>query len=149
VKEDRSVLTLRNLLEELRKDLPPFKVGLIFETLKSIYPSTTMKRSEKNIILEGVEITKPLAVSKKAKELFKKDHSVLLDFYADFCKGDLLKIINVVDGNAICENISIKPIYKEKYYNKQYIIISYEDIVNGNVRQVKRLSESIRSLCEA
>ena len=136
--EEKTVLTLRLLLEEIKKDLPPFKIGLIFETMKSIYPSAAVKRSDKNILVEGIEITKPLAVSKKAKELFKKDKSVLADFYINFKKGDYLKIINVIDGSAICENISIKKEYKERYYNKQFVILTSEDIINGNVKQVKR-----------
>ena len=43
--EEKTVLTLRLLLEEIKKDLPPFKIGLIFETMKSIYPSAAVKRN--------------------------------------------------------------------------------------------------------
>jgi hypothetical protein len=136
--ETRSIITLRLLLEDLKKDLPPFKVGEVFETMKSIYPPSTMKRIEKNIIVEGIEITKPLAVSKKAKELFKKDKSVLSTFYVDFKKGDLLKVINVKNGVAICENVSIKNEFKELYYKNQLIEITIEDVISNNVRQVKR-----------
>lgn len=138
MKEERCVITLRLLLEEIRRDLPPFKVGALFETMKSIYPPSTMKRASKNIVIEGVELTKPLAVSKKAKELFRKDKSVLVEFYTDFKKGDLLKVVSIVSGNAVCENISIKKEYKEKYYNEQYVEISLEDVISGNVKQVKR-----------
>ena len=119
--EERSAITLRNLLEEIRKDLPPFKVGTVFETIKSIYPASTIKRIDKNIFIEGVELTKPLAVSKKAKELFKKDKSVLVEFYIDFKKGDLLKIVEVVNGKAVCENMSIKKEYKNRFYKEQFI----------------------------
>ena len=136
--EERSAITLRNLLEEIRKDLPPFKVGTVFETIKSIYPASTIKRIDKNIFIEGVELTKPLAVSKKAKELFKKDKSVLVEFYIDFKKGDLLKIVEVVNGKAVCENMSIKKEYKNRFYKEQFIEITYEDVINGNVKQLKR-----------
>lgn len=136
--EERYSITLRLLLEEIKKDLPPFKVGMVFETMKSIYPPSTMKRIDKNILIEGVEITKPLAVSKKSKELFRKDGSVLSKFYADFKKGDLLKVVSIKEGKAFCENVSIKKEYKERYYKEQFIEITLEDLVSGNVRQMKR-----------
>jgi hypothetical protein len=136
--DERSNITLRLLLEEIKKDLPPFKVGMVFETIKSIYPPSSMKRWEKNIIIEDVEITKPLAVSKKSKELFRKDRSVLSEFYADYKKGDLLKVVSIKEGKAFCENVSIKKEYKERYYNQQLVEITLEDIISGNIKQLKR-----------
>lgn len=136
---DRSVYTLRLLLDEVRKELPTLKEGQVFETLKSIYPTSDKKRFEKNIFLEGVEMTKPLAVSKKAKDLFKRDSSPLYEFYKETKKGDYLKVVEVrKNGELVCENISLKDDIRKKYYSNDYIILTLEDILNGTVKQVKR-----------
>lgn len=141
--EQRSTYTLRLLLEDLKKDLPAFKVGQVYEVLKSFYPTVTTKRDKKNIVLEGVEMTKPLAVNKKAKELFLKDKSPLCEFYKDFKRGDYIEVIKIENGKAYCINRTLKEDILEKYYAEQYIEIDYEDILNGAIRQVKRNAKKI------
>jgi hypothetical protein len=136
--ENKASYTLRLLLEELGKNIPPFRVGQVFETIKSVYPTSEVKRSKRNIIVEGVEITKPCAVGKKSKQLFLKDKSPFADFYSDFKHGDLLKIVKIENNTALCENISFKKEVKEKYYKDDLVKISKEDIINGVIRQVKR-----------
>ena len=136
--ENKASYTLRLLLEELGKNIPPFRVGQVFETIKSVYPTSEVKRSKRNIIVEGVELTKPSAVGKKSKLLFLKDKSPLADFYSEFKHGDFLKIIRIEKDIALCENISLKKEVKEKYYKDDLVRVSKEDIINGVIRQVKR-----------
>ena len=137
--ESRANYTLRLLLEEMGDVIPSFKVGQIFETLKSIYPNTNdMRRENRNIIVEGVMMTKPLAVSRKSKELFRKEESPLYNFFKDSTRGDFLKVVKVDGDNAYCQNVSLKEDIANKYYKNELIKISKEDILNGNLKQFKR-----------
>ena len=63
----RSIYTLERLLEEVKSTTPSFKVGQLFETLKSIYPEVFIPRYKKNITYKGISFTKPLANSRKSK----------------------------------------------------------------------------------
>lgn len=137
--ESKATYTLRLLLEEIGQNLPDFKEGQVYETLKSVYPNVSeMKRENRNILVEGIMMTKPLAVSKKSKELFKKESSPLFDFFKNSTKGDFLKVVKVEEDKAYCENISIKEDVKNKFYKNELVKITKEDILNGNFKLFKR-----------
>ena len=53
--------TLQTLLNEIKEDIKPFKEGMVFETLKSIYPDAKVSKEIKNIRYKGKAFTKPLA----------------------------------------------------------------------------------------
>lgn len=125
-------LTLQDLLEEAKKNLPELKEGQYFETLRPIYPN----KGDKNIELEGHILTKPLAVDKKSKREFSKYNSPFKDFFKNKKKGDLLKILEVVGDYAKCENVSLDEEFKKKYYENNYIFVSYKDIVEGTIKRV-------------
>ena len=137
----RSAHTLSTLLEELKKSTPLFEVDQFFETIKSIYPTEVANKRHKNIILEGKEVTKPLAVSRKGKRNFRNDKSPFAEFFKDFQKGDFLKVVEVYEGYALCMNCSLKSSILEKYYNDEetrLIRIVTEDVINGTLKRVFR-----------
>ncbi len=137
--ESKATYTLRLLLEEMGEGMPSFETGQVFEVLKSIYPNTSeMKRDNRNILVEGVMMTKPLAVSKKAKDLFRKEKSPLFNFFKESLRGDFLKVIRVEEGCAYCENISLKEDIRNKYYKNEFVKITREDLLNNNIKQFKR-----------
>lgn len=124
--------TLQDLLEEIKSELPKFKEGQYFETLRPIYPDT----GDRNIEIDGQKVTKPLAVDKKSKREFSKYDSPFKDFFKNKKKGDLLKIIEVEGDVAKCENISLDEEFKRKYYENHYVFISYKDIIEGTIKRV-------------
>lgn len=134
----RSVYTLEQLLDEMKSTTPTFKVGQLFETLKSVYPDVHVPRCKKNISYKGVSFTKPLANSRKAKESFLKEGSPLKDFFRNTSKGDFLQVVKVENKKAYCINLSIKEGIRESYYKNEYIVIDYTMIANGTVKPFKR-----------
>lgn len=134
----RSVHTLEKLLEEMKSVTPSFKVGQLFETLKSIYPDVRVPRSKKNITYRDISFTKPLASNRKAKERFLKEESPLSDFFRNTTKGDFLKIVKVENKKAYCINLSLKEDIRESYYKDEYIVIDYMMIANGMIKPFKR-----------
>lgn len=131
------MITLREILEEAIKDLPDFRAGQYFETLKSIYPVQENKES-KNIVVNGKLITKPSAVDKKSKREFIKHNSPLKNFFKNKTKGDILQVVEVQNNTAKCINLNLNEEIKEKYYKNHFIFLNYEDIINGVIKQVKR-----------
>lgn len=117
--------------------MPEFKVGQFLETLKPIYPITE-SRDQRNIRIDGKEITKPLAVDKKTKREFIKHDSPFKDFFKNKTKGDLLQIVEVKNGTAKCVNLSLNEEIKERFYKNKFVFVSYEDLITGTVKQVKR-----------
>jgi len=134
----RSVYTLEQLLEEIKSTTPSFKVGQLFETIKSIYPDVRVPRSKKNITYKDVSFTKPLASSRKAKESFLKEQSPLSDFFRNTGKGDFLQVVKVENKKAYCVNLSIKEKFRERFYKEEYIVLDYMMIANGMVKPFKR-----------
>lgn len=136
----RSVYTLEQLLEEIKSTTPSFKVGQLFETMKSIYPDVQVPRSKKNITHKGISFTKPLASSRKAKESFLKEESPLKDFFRNTGKGDFLQVVKVENKKAYCINLSLKESVREKHYKDEFVVIDYMLIANGTIKPFKRKS---------
>jgi len=134
--EKRSSYTITTLLEELKQKFPKFEINQIFETLKSIYPDSTISKKNKNIVLNENAFTKPLALNRKSKSFLIKQENKNLS------KGDFLKVIKVEkNGNAKCINLSLYENIRKQYYNDnetKYINLTFNDIANGNVRLMKR-----------
>ena len=136
--EKRSIYTIQTLLEELKEKLPPFSKGMIFETLKPIYPSVKIPREKRNIVYKDVSCTKPLAVDRKSKNNFIKENSPLADFYKNVSRGDFLEIIDIDNKIAKCKNLSIKEEIIENFYKDEVIEISFDMIADGTLKQMKR-----------
>lgn len=134
--EEKSSYTIKKLLEELKEKMPPLEEGQIFETLKPIYPDESQKN--KNLSIDNRTFTKPLAVSKKDKRRFEREKSPLIHFYKGKKRGDLLKVVKVENDEAKCINLSLREEVKDKYYKDEFVTISYRDIIEGIVKQIKR-----------
>ena len=134
----RSVHTINTLLEELKEKLPRFEINQIFETLKSIYPDSTIPKEKRNILFEGKIFTKPLAASRRDKFSMNKEKNIMVEFFKDITKGDFLKVTEVNGNKAKCVNITIKESVINKYYQDDYIIITLDDVANGTVKPFKR-----------
>jgi hypothetical protein len=136
----RSKYTLQQLLDEVKQTTPSFYEGQIFETLKSIYPSTKTPRYKKNITYKDISFTKPLASSRKAKENFIKEGSPVKDFFKNTTKGDFLRVVETDGKVAKCINLSLKEDIREDYYSndEDNIIFDYFMIANGTVKHFKR-----------
>ena len=143
--EERTVYTIKTLLEELKKTIPRFKKGQFFETLKSIYPDTDIPKNEKNISIDGISFTRPMASSRKDKRNYVKEHSPISKFFTDLKRGDILEILETNGYTAICRNVSLNEIAKE-YYKDEKIELTFNMIAEGfikQVRKIKRLEEQI------
>jgi len=136
--ESRSVYTLRTLLEELKQKIPQFEKGQIFETIKSIYPSSEVSKEKKNIVLEGRTLTKPLALSRKDKSALIKEQSDLVGFFKNLSRGDFLMVTEIDGNNAKCINLSLNEETIGKYYKDEKITLALEDLANGTVRLYRR-----------
>ena len=140
--EKRSSYTITTLLEELKQKFPKFEKNQIFETLKSIYPDSTVNKENKNITLGKNTFTKPLALNRKDKSFLLKRENEMISFFRNLSKGDFLKVIKVEkNGSAKCINLSLQENIKEQYYNDnetKYINLAFNDIANGNVRLMRR-----------
>lgn len=135
------VYTLGALLEELKEQTPKFEVGQFFEVQKSIYPSASIDKEDKNVLIEGVTLTLPMACSQKAKRQFKKDKSPFFNFSKDNTRGDFLEIVETDGHSAKCINRSISEEIQNKYYiNEQikYITISFDEVLDSTVKRVYR-----------
>jgi len=134
----RSAYTIRSLLEELKEHFPKFENDQIFETLKSIYPDSEIPKEKKNIKLENVTFTKPLALSRKDKSNLIKEESKMVGFFKNLSRGDFLKVINVEENSAKCVNVSLNEDVAKKYYKDEVVTLTIEDVANGTVRPYKR-----------
>lgn len=133
--------TINKILQRLSKEIPIAEVGDILETNKTIYPNARELREEKNIIIDSVEVTPPLACSKEWKKLMLKEKAILCQIYKDFDRGDLLKV-KAIDGNyVIVENLSIDDEFKRDFR------INKIDIIKKDFKLIRRKSiELIRTL---
>jgi hypothetical protein len=134
-------ITLESLLEEAKKEICEIEEGQVYETMNSIYPGDTISPFDKNVVINDVKMTLPLASSSRAKREFKKNGSSLKTLFKEGIKGDYLLVEKVEGENIICKNMSISEDYFEKYYKSpsmQQVIITKEDIATGNVKRVYR-----------
>jgi len=138
-------ITLKNLLKEMSENIPIIKEGDIIETIKTLYPSSNISKKEKNIIIEGIEMTKPLATSKRTKKVFIKEKSPLLEIFNELTRGDLLKVEKIIDNKIFCENISIKENVMNNIINTK-LVINKLDILRGDYKLVQRGKSKIINL---
>lgn len=134
-------ITLEALLEEAKKEIGKVEKGQVYETLNSIYPGGDVLPSEKNVIINGVKMTLPLASSSKTKKEFRKKGDSFYDFFKEGIKGDYLLVEEISGDDIVCKNISITEGSMKDYYkypSMKKIVISKEDIINGNVKRVYR-----------
>ena len=129
--------TINKILKKLSSTLPFAEEGDILETQKTLYPKASIPREEKNIIVESVEMTPPLACSKEWKKLMLKEKALLCQIYKDFSRGDLLKVKKVNGSKIIVENLSI-----EEEFRKPFEIDSIE-IAKKNFSLIRRKSIDI------
>lgn len=138
-------ITLKKLLKEMSENIPIIKEGDIIETIKTLYPSSNISKKEKNIIIEGIEMTKPLATSKRTKKVFIKEKSPLLEMFNELTRGDLLKVVKIIDNKIFCENISIKENFKNNIIDTK-LVINKLDILRGDYKLVQRGKSKIINL---
>lgn len=133
--------TINQILQRLSKELPIAEVGDLLETQKTIYPLGSLPREEKNIVIESMEVTPPLACSKEWKKLLEKEKAPLRQIYKDLTRGDILRVKAIDDGYLIVENLSI-----EDEFRKDFRIGKIE-IAKKNFSLIRRKSiEIIRVL---
>lgn len=107
--------TINKILERLSKEIPIAEVGDILETQKTVYPDSNTPREEKNIIIDSMEVTPPLACSKEWKHLMLKDKASLCQIYKDFDRGDILEVKRIEKNYVIVENLSIDEEFKKEF----------------------------------
>lgn len=126
--------SISKILNRLENEMPLVEEGDIIETIKTIYPSLNSSKEKRNIILEGVEMTMPLASSRETKILLKKENSKLLKVFKDMDRGDILIVKEINPNKIVVENCSLKEEYKKDFE------IEKLDIIKGNFNVVKRRS---------
>jgi len=107
--------TINKILRRLEKELPLAEEGDLLETQKTLYPSGSTSREEKNIIINSTEVTPPLACSLEWKKFFLKEKAPLCQIYKDFNKGDILKVKKVEKSYLIVENLSIDDEFRKEF----------------------------------
>lgn len=133
--------TLEGLLEEVKREMCDVEVGQVYETMNSIYPDEHILPSDKNIVVDDVRMTLPLACSARAKRGFKKTGSSLNEMFKEGIKGDYLLVEKVSGERILCKNMSITEDSFNKYYvapTMKKIVITKNDIAKGNVKRVYR-----------
>ena len=128
--------TLKEILEDIK--IPDFKVGQFFEIKQSVFPDSSYPRDKKNLTFDQTSFTKPLASSKKDKEHYFKDKSPMADFYFNDKKGDVVEVVAIENGKAKCLNRSMKKEYADKYYKDDYVFITKEMLIEGEVKLIIR-----------
>lgn len=126
--------SISKILNRLENQMPLVEEGDIIETIKTIYPSLNSSKEKRNVILEGVEMTMPLASSRETKILLKKENSKLLKVFKDIDRGDILIVKEINPNKIVVENCSLKEEYKKDFE------IEKLDIIKGNFNVVKRRS---------
>ena len=126
--------TLRKILKRLSKEIPIVEDGDLLESFKTIFPEASIKREDKNIIVEGIEMTAPLACNKEWKAMMLKDKSIICEIFRDFERGDILKVKRLDKNDVFVENISI-----EEEFRKEFCI-DKTDIIKKNFNVIRRKS---------
>jgi len=134
--------TIRKILNKLSSDLSFAEEGDILETQKTIFPEGNIPREDKNIIIDGMEVTMPLACSKLWKNMFLKEKSNLCQVYKEFDRGDILRIKKVEKTKVIVENLSI-----DEEFRKDFRIDKIE-IIKKNFLLVRRRSLELSRVLE-
>jgi hypothetical protein len=132
--------TINSILSKLTQQLPIVKENDLLETFKTIYHNTNNKI--KNIIIEDVEMSIPIVASRATKNLMKKDGSLLASIYNDMNSGDILKVIKTNGTKLYCENLSIKPEYRQE------IIIDKLNILKEEYKLIERTSQRLKKSIE-
>lgn len=121
--------TINNILKRLEKDFEIVREEDIAETFESCFLT---KDVSNKILIEGNEITIPLASSSGTKKMLVEENSPILKVYKDLNRGDIL-LIKEINGNKILvENLSIKEEYRKDFY------IDKIDILTKKFNVVKR-----------
>lgn len=134
--------TINKILQRLSKELPIAEEGDLLETQKTLYPAGNLPREDKNIIIDSMEITPPLACSKEWKKLLEKEKAPLCQIYKDFTRGDILKVKKIEDGYLIVENLSIDEEFKKEFK------IDKIEIAKKNFSLIRRKSIEIIRILE-
>ena len=134
--------TINKILQRLSKELPIAEEGDLLETQKTLYPAANLLREDKNIIINSMEITPPLACSKEWKKLLEKEKAPLCQIYKDFTRGDILKLKKIEDGYLIVENLSIDEEFKKEFK------IDKIEIAKKNFSLIRRKSIEIIRILE-
>lgn len=132
--------TINSILKKLTQQLPIIKENDLLETFKTIYHNKNNKI--KNIIIENIEMSIPIVASKATKNFMKKDGSLLASIYNDMNSGDLLKVIKINGTKLYCENLSIKPEYRQE------IIIDKLSILKEEYKLIERTSQRLKKSIE-
>jgi hypothetical protein len=135
-------MTLNGVLENLENNFI-LKQGSLLETLFTVYPNYKIPRKEKNIIIEGNEMTVPLALSLPAKKMMMRDNSLLLKIYKDISMGDILMVEAIDKNKVVCKNVSMLEEYRKE------ITLDKVEILKGNYRMILRMNKKMHELVEA
>jgi len=136
--EKRADYTIQTLLDELKEGLPTLTKGMIFETQKTIFPTSNLPKGKRNIIYKDISFTKPLACNKKDKDNYFKEDSPISDFFKETSRGDFLEVIKVENKTAYCKNLSLNEEIKEEFYKNELVPITYDDVASGIVKLYRR-----------
>ena len=134
--------TIKKILIKLSQNVPIAEVGDILETQKTIFPKASIPREDKNIIIDGMEVTMPLACSRLWKNMLLKEESSLCQIYKEFDRGDILRIKKVLKAEVVVENLSI-----EKEFRRDFKIDKLE-IAKKNFILVRRRSLELSRVLE-
>lgn len=134
--------TINKILQRLSKELPIAEEGDLLETQKTLYPAANLLREDKNIIINSMEVTPPLACSKEWKKLLEKEKAPLCQIYKDFTRGDILKVKKIEDSYLIVENLSIDEEFKKEFK------IDKIEIAKKNFSLIRRKSIEIIRILE-
>jgi hypothetical protein len=134
--------TIKKILTKLSQNVPIAEIGDILETQKTIFPEASIPREDKNIIIDGMEVTMPLACSRLWKSMLLKEESNLCQIYKEFDRGDILRIKKVLKAEVIVENLSI-----EEEFRRDFKIDKLE-IAKKNFILVRRRSLELSRVLE-
>jgi len=134
--------TINKILQRLEKEIPITEIGDLLETQKTIYPPTSIPREDKNIIINSVEVTPPLACSKEWKKMLVKEKAPLCQIFKDLSRGDILKIKRVENGFLIVENLSLDDEFKKEFK------LCRTEVIKKNFSVIKRRSVGMSRILE-
>jgi hypothetical protein len=134
--------TINKILQRLSKELPIAEVGDLLETQKTLYPLGSLPREDKNIIIDSMEVTPPLACSQEWKKLLLKEKAPLCQIYKDMTRGDILRVKRIDKCGLIVENLSIDDEFRKEFK------IDKMEIAKKNFSLIRRKSIEIARTLE-
>ena len=134
--------TINKILQRLSKELPIAEVGDLLETQKTLYPLGSLPREDKNIIIDSMEVTPPLACSQEWKKLLLKEKDPLCQIYKDMTRGDILRVKRIDKCGLIVENLSIDDEFRKEFK------IDKMEIAKKNFSLIRRKSIEIARTLE-